>query len=269
MNKTLKIITLLSAVLFFAACEETPSGSSDPVNSREIVYTLNSKVVRTTLMTDTEWDALLDQFCRYTQEGQTVSFYNSHLPATGAKSAPGAKEATTISTTSREEMKTWMREMELAGKTVTVTYDSETGRWNGTAYANGAQGSAQRDLDRTSVVGRWHYYSMTSYSLVVRDNDLAGEWQTVTPESVGNSIYFDLREDGTMSYQRGTADGGSLQTLEGTWSLSDDSRICCEYFDGNTCWTVGCVTNGIMVLYAIPTETTAEIFYTMELHAVR
>ena len=43
---------------------------------------------------------------------------------------------TTYSTTSREEMKAWMKDMEKAGKTVSVKYNTETGTWSGTAYVN-------------------------------------------------------------------------------------------------------------------------------------
>ena len=42
----------------------------------------------------------------------------------------------TVTTTDREELKAWMKEMEKAGKTVQISYDDNNGTWNGRAYAN-------------------------------------------------------------------------------------------------------------------------------------
>ena len=67
------------------------------------------------LKTDAEFDALLERFCGYAQEGSEVTFYNANRASTGAK------DVTNYSTTSREEMISWMRQMEDAGMTVTVT----------------------------------------------------------------------------------------------------------------------------------------------------
>lgn len=352
MNKVLKFIAIMATVMTFAACGGEDDGNNPPTNSREIVYTLSSKVVRATLTTDAEWDALLDQFCSYTQEGQTISFYNSQRQVATGKSAPRTKEAVSISTTSREEMKNWMKEMEKAGKTVTVTYDEGTGTWNGTAYANGAQMQAERpqytgtlvlaelqgylegrlwalqlsgdsllflmhgnellseytllqignelrsegdevtlsgtveernmpngntilllNLTPTgfdSPVGRWHYYNMSSLTMSVAGDGLTVDWETYTPESVGNVIYYEFREDGTMTYSRGSVGSSSMQTTEGTWSMSTDGDICCEHFDGSSCWTIGCITNGVMVLYRTANDPMSNnLFYQMELHEIR
>ncbi|MBR1549950.1 MAG: hypothetical protein IJ634_04865 [Bacteroidales bacterium] len=130
---TLLTLLLAAAALLAAACEKS---TRDVV--RQIVYTVdNNAEQHVTTRTDAEFDALLEQFCHYAESGSTVSFHGApasrrHKPAVSQRS----KDATTYSTTSGDEIKAWMRDMEAAGMTVTVTYNSETGTWNGTAYAN-------------------------------------------------------------------------------------------------------------------------------------
>ena len=130
MKHALKIFTLIAALLTMAACEKNKEDAL-----RDIVYTVDATEHRVTTHTESEWDALLEQFCNYAEDGSTVSFYNAKNKV--AKSA--TKDVTEFSTTDREAMKQWMAEMEDAGMTVTVTYDPATGTWNGTAYANAPQ----------------------------------------------------------------------------------------------------------------------------------
>lgn len=352
MNKSLKIIALIAMFQGFAACESTGGGDTVvPDGNHEVVYILNSRVNRTTLTSDSEWDQLLDRFCDYTADGQTVTFYGRNQSAAASKRTSASKEATSISTTSRDEMKRWMKEMERAGKTVTVTYDEGTGTWNGTAYVNGPQAQTERTcytgtltlttlpsdptepvwalkvnddstlvlllnghtlygysplldenndllaendvvtlcgditrddnntlllhltrINKSDIVGRWHYYMMYTFAIdVTPAGDIIVNDTPYAPESVGNSVYFEFREDGTMTYSRcpaGTTTGGVTNT--GSWSLSPDGQICCEYFDGSSCWTIAGLANGVMGLYALPSySSTGEIFYQMELHAVR
>ena len=146
---------LLAAVLCLAACEKNPESSD---KQRDITYTVGApssswhmpdgnrrpmETVTVHLATEAEWQALLDRFCDWAEEGSTVTFYRpgtqpSRLHAGGTPAHP-TKDAATFSTTSREEMKRWMAQMEDEGKTVTVTYDPTTGTWSGTAYANAPQ----------------------------------------------------------------------------------------------------------------------------------
>ena len=127
--------------MLLGACNKENSVVS---HVRDIVYTvtdngaqaasLRDGTVQTTtvhLENEAEWQELLDRFCDYAEEGSEVTFYNANHKA--AKSP--TKEAVTYSTTDREAMKRWMAQMEDEGKTVTVTYDPNTGTWNGTAYA--------------------------------------------------------------------------------------------------------------------------------------
>lgn len=141
MKHTLKIFTLIAALLTMVACEKD---NENPVNhERDITYTIapaasaidNATTTTIHLETEAEWQELLDRFCDYAEEGSEVTFYNANHKAT--KSA--TKAATTFSTSDREAMKRWMAQMEDEGLTVTVTYDPATGTWNGTAYANAPQ----------------------------------------------------------------------------------------------------------------------------------
>ena len=142
MKQIARIATLMTAVLLTVSCTKCwwPEDTVRDITyylSENSEYSDNSGYSEPTtvhLTTDAEFDALLDRFCDYAQEGRTVTFYNSVPSGSTARKAL-TKEATTFSTTSREEMKRWMARMEDEGMTVTVTYDPTTGTWNGTAYA--------------------------------------------------------------------------------------------------------------------------------------
>ncbi|MBP5527712.1 MAG: hypothetical protein J6X79_04565 [Bacteroidales bacterium] len=154
MKHTAKLFTLLAAVLIFAACNKD---KEELRQERDIVYTVapagtghdmstdNADATTSVhLYTEAEWQALLDRFCDYAEEGSTVTFHNAN------KSPKGTKDATTFSTTDREEMKRWMAQMEDAGMTVTVSYDPNTGTWNGTAYATAPLENTKR-LSRVTM----------------------------------------------------------------------------------------------------------------------
>ncbi len=136
MNRFARLSFLVATALLSVGCTKC-YWPEDTV--RDITYTIapaasaidNATTTTIHLETEAEWQELLDRFCDYAEEGSEVTFYNANQIAT--KSA--TKDATTFSTTDREAMKRWMAQMEDEGKTVTVTYDSQTGTWNGTAYA--------------------------------------------------------------------------------------------------------------------------------------
>ena len=140
MNRFARLSFLVATALLSVGCTKC-YWPEDTV--RDITYTIapaasaidNATTTTVHLETEAEWQELLDRFCDYAEEGSEVTFYNANHKAT--KSA--TKDATTFSTTSREEMKRWMARMEDEGMTVTVTYDSQTGTWNGTAYATAPQ----------------------------------------------------------------------------------------------------------------------------------
>lgn len=128
--KTIKLLALLAAVLSFAACEK--ENKESVTHERDIVYIVDADQHNAHLETDSEFDALLDDFCDFAKSGSTVTFYNA-LTANSSSKGAESKEVT-YRTTSREEIKRWMRRMEDEGKTVTITYDSHTGTYNGLAY---------------------------------------------------------------------------------------------------------------------------------------
>jgi len=140
--KTIKLFALLAAVFTVAACNKD---KEETRHERDIVYSVAEQTTTAHLTTEAEWDALLEKFCDWAEKGSTVSFHNASRAVKGV-----TKESVTYSTTSRQEMKDWMRRMEDEGKTVTVTYDSHTGTWNGTAYANVPQ--SQENMKRLSRV---------------------------------------------------------------------------------------------------------------------
>ena len=136
MNRFARLSFLVATALLSVGCTKC-YWPEDTV--RDITYTIapaasaidNATTTTVHLETEAEWQELLDRFCDYAEEGSEVTFYNANHKVT--KSA--TKDATTFSTTDREEMKRWMAQMEDEGLTVTVTFDPNTGTWNGTAYA--------------------------------------------------------------------------------------------------------------------------------------
>ena len=123
MKRTMKLTALLAALALVATACEKPENpvngnpGTDGVKERTIVYTVGDNENRKTLTTDAEWDAVLDQFCDQAQSGSEVIFYNMNQTTYFVTETKGAsKENRTISTTSRDEMKKWMKNMEKQGK---------------------------------------------------------------------------------------------------------------------------------------------------------
>ncbi len=146
MKKILISIMTVAGFLGFVGCEKVNPTPEAP-QGHDIFYTVSEGAAvpgfsGTTvhLGTESEFDALLDRFCSYAQNGDQVMFCGSRT-SSSTKDA-GTNTPTTISTSSRDELKTWMKEMEKAGKTVRITYDN--GTWNGTAYLNLGQDDMQQ-----------------------------------------------------------------------------------------------------------------------------
>ena len=183
MKNTLKIFTLIAALLTMVACEKNKEDAL-----RDIVYTVDATEHRVTTHTESEWDALLEQFCDYAEDGSTVSFYNAKNKV--AKSA--TKDVTEFSTTSREEMKRWMAQMEDEGMTVTVTFDSNTGTWNGTAYANATSTNPDCITYATpypgDAVGVIMTFDTANHVVYITTGNLPG--QTAVHFPIGKFRYF-------------------------------------------------------------------------------
>lgn len=150
MKTHIKFTALLATVLMFVACKPEPV---ELLQERNIVYTVDQTTTTVHLNTEAEFDALLDRFCDYAEDGSTVTFYNSNSVAASTK------DVTHFSTTSKTEMKRWMRQMEEAGKTVTVTYDDTTGTYNGMAYTQAPGSTLWVDLGLPSGL-LWAKYNV-------------------------------------------------------------------------------------------------------------
>ena len=244
-----KRLTILTAALLLAACGKekvTTTGTPTPVavsQERDIFYTVAEKAslaiiagndTSVHLATEAEWDDLLDQFCDRASEGNQVVFRPCKpQTANNKKDTP-----TSISTSDRDEMKAWMKEMEKGGMTVIVTYDDNTGRWNGTAYTSLAPAAAQ------AVVQDYSGELTFIPTPAVQDASLGGlVWalqvnddSTLVVTVDGMMLWFDCETpDEAMAMLtgpatlRGTAgthndsDGGTFMTLD--LELSDDGVI--------------------------------------------
>ena len=76
MKHIIRLTALLAAVMMLAACIHDPV---EVPHERDIVYTVDNHTARVHLTTEAEFDALLDRFCDYVEDGKKVSFYNSLL----------------------------------------------------------------------------------------------------------------------------------------------------------------------------------------------
>ena len=150
MKTIVRLFVLLAAVLTLAACEKESNR-----HERDIVYTVAEQTTTSVhLTTEAEWDALLDQFCDWAEDGCSVTFHNAK-----SDNKSTTKGAVTFSTTDRDEMKRWMRQMENEGKTVTVTFDSETGTYNGMAYTAAMTVLSQWDFVSCHIIRDYSDYN--------------------------------------------------------------------------------------------------------------
>lgn len=251
MKNTIRFTLILAAVaITFAACEKDEpiidNGSNNvvvdnPAIERVILYSVGTSETRRTLARESEWDALLEQFCEQTLDGSEVTFYNinptTYLQASGKS---GAKENRNISTSNREELKTWMKEMERQGLTVRISYDDNTGTWNGVAYVTAPAGNTMGD-----ILGTWHFTRM-----VVTQLDAEGhlvESNLYEPEAGGGSWYYTFVADSTVVLTINGM-GGTTATDNGTWTLSNDGVLSSELMPNGVNWNVNWISSGTMIL---------------------
>ena len=234
---------LLLTALAFVACTkpDNPDGSETVAIDREIVYTVNQHESHRTLTTEAEWDAMLESFCEQAMNGGEVTFFNmnqlTYAYGTG-KSAP--KESSTISTADRNEIKRWMKAMEKEGRTVIVTYDYNTGTWNGTAYA-----TAPADNTAASIIGTWHFNSMvvTTYDL----NGMLTGSDLYAPEEDGGTMYYTFATDGTVTLTFESLDGNTASDSS-TWTLSDDGVLTSDLLPSGIYWNVNWITASTLII---------------------
>jgi len=234
MKKTFRLLALLAAVFCFAACHHDPA---DVPHEREIVYTVDEHTTKVHLNTEAEWEALLNRFCDYIEDGSTVTFYNSLL----AGSAQGSDEVT-FTTSDREEMKAWMRRMEADGKTVTVNYDSASGIWSGMAYATAPQPQPESewvDLGLPSGL-LWAKYNVGATCPEGSGNYYA--WGETQPKSIyfwSTYRYCTGEESQFTKYCSDTSYGYNGYTDTLTTLLPEDDAATVNWGNGARTPTVG------------------------------
>ena len=140
MRTIYRLFTLLIAVCALAACEHDEldaNGSGRLARLHTIEYVVANNIAPSTpttvaITSEHELDSIFDCILDYAESGRVVTFHGN------IRRVLDSKDTRTITTTSRTEIKQWMSRMEGQGKTVTVTYDSATRTWHGTAYASSA-----------------------------------------------------------------------------------------------------------------------------------
>lgn len=260
MKKLSKIFALLATVLMIAGCEKTDDGNTNvnngnsSISKRVIVYAVGNSENRQTLETEAEWDAMLEQFCDQAVDGGTVTFYNIE---TSLAPAVHTKEASTIVTTNRDELKRWMKVKEKEGLTVRVTYDTQSGTWHGEAYATAPAVSTLGILP-----GTWHFSCMvvTRYDI---DGNLLGS-DLYAPEDNGGSWYYSFSNDGTLTITVNGMDG-TTATDSSTWTLSDDGILYSDLLPSGAYWNVNWITPNTMIISRADLGTEeGDIYYQLQ-----
>lgn len=279
--KYAQFIFIFAAMLCATACQKIDK--TDPIYTNQsctIVYTVDNSESRTLLKSESEWDALLNQFCNYAEEGKSVTFHNLNSHITDVYASKGfipSKEGTTptsITTSNREELKAWMRKMEQAGKTVNIKYDRNTGVWSGRAYAN------TNMAEDTTAYTTFHGV-ITSYSLTGLDipslpylNVMALYVNADTTLLLVRDNYLIEAESGLEGYQI-----GDTATLSGQLMVIEDfdstPLLVLDITTTNpatvvgtwqyTCLTEYAIGNGLdylnMVTQSIPEENGNSIYF--------
>lgn len=240
LNKPMLVTAAMAIALASCGPEPTtPSGETDTAKERLIIYSVGQTEVRQPLHTEAQWDAMLELICDQALEGKTVTFYNM-CQTTYTSGSGGTKAAVSFSTTSRDEMMAWMKEMEKQGRTVNVSYDRSTGRWNGMAYA-----CSPTQLSANNVIGVWH---LTQMNIVQNGDDGVID----DPD-----IYLPGENYGTMTYtflDNGTATlfvqdmNGETFTQEAPWNISNDGEMTCELLPSNSQWNINWISSSTMII---------------------
>ena len=258
---------LLTALAFtFVACEDPVDpiggGEDNSPKERDIVYAVGTNESRRTVETEAAWDALLDQLCDQALAGSEVTFFNVSQTTYLQSGAKGAtKENRTLSTSSREEMKAWMKAMEKEGRTVRVTYDNNSGMWHGEAYATAPSSNTSGIL-----IGTWHFNCMV-VTHVDQDGHLLGS-DLYVPEEGGGTMYYTFADDGTVTLTMHGMDG-TVVTYNSTWSLSADGVLYSDLVPSGGNWNVNWITDNSMIISSADYGTEeGDVLYQLQFDSV-
>lgn len=257
------VMLVLSALCLMSCSKQenlNNNGNGDVNNNnkeRVIVYTIGQSESQRALATEAEWDALLDQLCDQAQNGIEVTFYNmSPTTCPIGKSTNGPKSPVSISTTSRDEIKAWMKEMEEQGRTVRVTYDSATGTWNGVAYTTMAYTATG------TIIGNWHFNSLI-VSHIGSNGDLQDS-ELYVPEENGGSMYYNFCDNGNMVLTFNAMDG-TTAVDSASWTLTYEGRLFSELLPNGGYWDVNWITPSTMIISRIGlNDENDNLYYQMQ-----
>jgi len=247
-KRTLKITALMALVVMcLAACKKQETnvdgGGGDGNHNnveRAIIYTVGHSENQRTVATEAEWDALLDHLCDQAQSGNEVIFYNMRPTSCHVeKKSYAPKSPTSISTSSRDEIKAWMKEMEEQGHTVKVSYDSSTGTWTGVAY------STMAHLATDSIIGTWHFNSLMTNQIAPDGHLLEGD--LYVPEENGGSMYYTFNDNGYLLLTFNAMDG-TVATDSTTWTLTDEGKLYSNLLPNSGYWDVNWITMSTMII---------------------
>ena len=256
MKHSFKILALLASVLILAGCEkpDNPAGNDNngsednTPKERVIYYTVGDNESHRNLETEAEWDALLDQLCDQARNGNEVTFYNIDQTTYYQSNIKGAsKENRTISTIDRDEIKSWMKEMERQGLTVHVTYNEGSGTWHGEAYT-----TAPANNTAGEIIGTWRFNCMV-VTQVGSDGHLLGS-DLYEPMLTGGTMSYTFSDNGTVTLTMLGMDG-TTATESGSWSLSDDGVLSSDLMPNGVNWNVNWITSNTMILSHNDVET--------------
>lgn len=240
------VMLVLSALCLMACSKQENLANegnegNEGVNNKErvIVYTVGQSESQRALATEAEWDALLDQLCDQAQMGTEVTFYNmSPTTCHIGKNSNGTKSPISFSTTSRDEIKAWMKEMEEQGRTVRVSYDSATGTWSGVAYTTMAFTATG------AIIGNWHFNSLIVSH--IGSNGNLQDSELYVPEENGGSMYYEFFDNGNMVLVFNAMDGTTAVDST-SWTLTDEGKIFSELLPNGGYWDVNWITLGTMI----------------------
>ena len=136
--------------------------------------------------------------------------------------------------------KDFVKEMEKEGLTVTITYDRNTGKWNGTARSTATVLNISND-----IVGTWHFSCM-----VVTQTDLDGHLlncDLYVPEDNGGTMYYTFHDNGTLTLTI-TGNNGVTATENGTWTLSSDGILSSNLLPNGLSWNVNWITSTTLII---------------------
>lgn len=256
MKHSIKLFVLLATVLCLTACEKDPK---DLRNERDIIYSVAEQTSTAHLTTEAEWEALLERFCSYAEAGSKVTFHNANRVADGT-----TKEIVTCSTTSREEIKAWMVQMEDEGRTVTVTYDRVSRTWHGTAYTAASQPKdhmkrlCRVTMDKSCVKGRdisWLYrpeylnnygihtvHTYTWNGNLLTSVDMEEETIVYKSDSLTVDSVIRVHNTATLAYTNGLRTALYLHDDEGNivkeyqYTYDDAGRLTQEFQTDHACY---------------------------------